>query len=91
MATLPVPGPDGVIRVSVDDLTRAERSMLGSYYNAVQRVLGGQDPHAAAEFEGVEIAGLQLPTDPDVIEDLDDQRAWDIDDFYSSDEPTTGS
>lgn len=89
MSTLPVPGPDRPIRVEADSLTADERSTLAAYLNAVEKVLGG-DPYAAAEFEGVEIAGQRLPTDGDEIEDLDDQGMWDDLDFYSPEPPTAG-
>lgn len=89
MSTVPVPGPDGVIRVEAASLTADERSTLGAYLNAVEKVLGG-DLHAAAEFEGIEIAGQRMPTDGDEIEYLDDQGMWDDLDFYSPEPPTAG-
>jgi hypothetical protein len=85
MASVPVPGHDGVHNIPADKLSRRERSILGSYYNAVQKVLGNQDPWAATEFEGVSIAGIQLPTDPDDIEWLAWSGEFDFDDFYTND------
>jgi hypothetical protein len=85
MATLPVPGRDGVRNVPEDQLSKRERSILGAYYNAVQRVLGNQDPWAAVEFEGVSIGGVPLPTDPDEIEWLAFAGEFDFDDFYTLD------
>lgn len=90
MTTLPLPGPDGVERVPASDLTADERQLLSAYFNAVVKVLDGRDRYAALDFEGVEILGRQLPTDPDEIEDLDDAYVWDIGDFYSSEPPASG-
>jgi hypothetical protein len=89
MSTVPVPGPDRVIRVEATSLAPDERSTLSAYLNAVEKVLSG-DLSAALKFEGAEIAGQRLPTDPDDIEDLDDQGVWDDLDFYSSEPPTAG-
>ncbi len=83
--TVPVPGDDGMWRVSVDELTSAELSTLGAYFNAVRKVLSNQDPWAATEFEGEVIAGIELPTDPHEIEDLAFEGEFDIDEFYTID------
>jgi hypothetical protein len=81
--TVPVPGEDGLWEVPVDDLSSRELSTLGSYLNAVQKVLSNSDPWAASEFEGQSIAGIRLPTDPDVIERLAFEGEFDIDEFYT--------
>lgn len=81
--TVPVPGEDGLWEVSADELTPRERSTLGSYFNAVQKVLSSRDPWAATEFEGETIAGIRLPTDPDLIEQLAFEGEFDIDHFYT--------
>ena len=85
MPTVPVPGPDGLWAVPAEDLTRRELSTLGSYFNAVQKVLANRDPLAATVFEGVTIAGIRLPTDPDEIERLAFEGEFDIDEFYTFD------
>ena len=81
--TVPVPGRDGLWRVSADEVTPTERSILGSYFNAVRKVLSNQDPWAATEFEGEVIAGIELPTDPYEIEQLAFEGEFDIDEFYA--------
>ena len=81
--TVPVPGDDGLWRVPADDLTSRDRSTLASYFNAVRKVLSYQDEWAATEFEGEVIAGIELPTDPDVIERLAFEGEFDIDEFYT--------
>ncbi len=83
--TVPVPGEDGLWSVPAEDLTRRELSTLGSYFNAVQKVLANRDPSAATEFEGLTIAGIRLPTDPDEIERLAFEGEFDIDEFYTID------
>ncbi|TDI55580.1 MAG: hypothetical protein E2O96_04935 [Acidobacteria bacterium] len=85
MPTVPVPGPDGLWPVPVEDLTPRELSTLGSYFNAVQTVLANRHPLAATEFDGVTIAGIRLPTDPDEIERLAFEGEFDIDEFYTFD------
>ena len=47
MPTVPVLGPDGLWPVPAEDLTRRELSTLGSYFNAVQKVLANRDPLAS--------------------------------------------
>ena len=89
MPNVPVPGRDGLWRVPADDLTPQERKTLGSYWNAVQKVLTNRDPWAATEFEGETIAGISLPTDPDEIEQLAFEGELDIDQFYTSDRGDT--
>lgn len=86
MATLPVAGEDGMWRVPAQDLTPHERSRLGSYMALVKKVLDYRDPYAVAEFEGEVIAGIELPTDPYVIERLAFQGEFDIDHFYDDGE-----
>jgi hypothetical protein len=83
--TVPVPGHDGLWRVSVDELTSEELSTLGSYFNAVRKVLSNRDPWAATEFEGKVIGGIELPTDPNDIEQLAFEGEFDIDEFYTID------
>ena len=85
MPNVSVPGRDGLWRVPADDLTPQELSTLGSYLNAVQKVLANRDPWAATEFEGETIAGISLPTDPDEIEQLAFEGEFDIDQFYTFD------
>ena len=85
MPTVAVPGRDGLWRVPAEDLTSEELSTLGSYLNAVQKVLANRDPLAATEFEGETIAGISLPTDPDDLERLAFEGEFDIDEFYTID------
>ncbi len=90
MPTVPVPGHDGLWPVPAEDLTRRELSTLGSYFNAVQKVLANRDQLAATEFEGVTIAGIRLPTDPVEIERLAFEGEFDIDEFYTFDRGEPG-
>lgn len=89
MSDVPVPGPDGTRKVSSERLTEGQRRMLSQWWNRVPLVLGGQDRHAMAEFEGQTIDGIELPTDPDLVEMLGFLGELDIDDFYMDPDSTT--
>jgi len=89
MSDVPVPSADGTRRVPADRLTGEQRQRLSLWWNRAPRVLGGQDPHALEEFAGETMAGIELPTDPDVIELLGFLGELSIPDFYIDPESTT--
>jgi hypothetical protein len=85
VAYLPVTGPDGVVKVDEDQLTKEERSTVGSHRSALGAVLSNQEGAAdkIAKFQGVVIAGVPLVTDLSRIEDLAAEGRLDVDEFYS--------
>ena len=83
MSDIPVPGPDGTRKVPADRLTKRQRQTVSLWWNRVPKVLGGQDRHALSEFAGEVIDGVELPTDPDLVEDLGFRGELNIDHFYT--------
>ena len=71
----------GVRDIEVTD--PAERSMLGQYWNAVQKFLGTGEEETLEPFKRQTIA-VKLETDPDWIEYYAKQGELDIDDIYSA-------
>jgi hypothetical protein len=47
--------------------------------------LDNSDPSATAWYSGLTMAGVELPTDPDLIEDMAFGGESTIDDFYTPD------
>jgi hypothetical protein len=84
---VPVTSSAGTIWVRALDVTPAERSLLAHHQNAIRSVLENRDPWAALEFEGTTVAGMELVSHPDDIEELADRSDLDIDDFYMSVSP----
>jgi hypothetical protein len=71
-------------RVDVDVPTPEAASLIGSHFNAVGRYLATGDPRFLTPFRGRRVAGVELLTDPDRIEQLAARRELDIDDIYPS-------
>jgi len=71
---------DGVFDVEVTEPD--ERSMLGSYWNHVRLFLEDR-PADLEQFDGEEIAGRRLETDPRWIEALAEWGVLDFDEIYS--------
>jgi hypothetical protein len=72
----------GVEDVEVD--APNERSLLGSYWNAVQNFLNTGDESHLEDFEGERVAGRILETDPDRIEYWARYGELDFEDIYES-------
>lgn len=68
-----------VVEVEVGDVETA--STIGSYWNAVQGVLEGDD-EPIADFEDVEVEGLEVETDSRIIEQLARRGELDIESPY---------
>jgi len=84
VAEVPIAGPEGIVRVPEDQLSDDELSTIGAHHNAIGSFLA-HTPEAdkkVAEFEGVEVAGVQLLTDLDRIEELAADHQLDIEEFY---------
>ena len=58
----------GVAIVRVEEPEQA--STIGRFWNAVKESLGTGDDWALHDFAGTVIDGLELETDPDLIEDF---------------------
>ncbi len=71
---------EGVVAVPVPG--EADRSRVGSYWSAVRRFLNTGDLSSVAEFEGSEIGGVALETDPDAIEEWWRKGELDFPDIY---------
>jgi hypothetical protein len=72
-------------RAGVEDVeleTFAARSTVGSYWNAVQRLLYKGETDDLERFEGIRIRGRRLLTDPDEIERHARIGEIDVDDIY---------
>jgi hypothetical protein len=59
-----------------------EASLIGQHWNAIQRLLEGDDRGLEA-FRAVRVAGLWLETDPDEIERLARIGEIEIEDIYT--------
>jgi hypothetical protein len=70
--------------VSLPALRWRDRSKIGRHWNAVQAFLRTGDTSLLREFEGEEIGGFRLETDPDAIEEWWRQRELDFLDIYES-------
>jgi hypothetical protein len=71
---------EGVIVFSIDDWY--ERSVVGSYWNAVRTFLGSGDVESLVQFERETVQGHRLQTDPDEIERWAMQGELDFEDIY---------
>jgi hypothetical protein len=60
-----------------------ERSLAGSHWNEVKRYLGTGETGRLDEFEGRTVAGFELETDPDVIDEREADGELDIERIYA--------
>ena len=79
-----------VIRVLTTDGVRDlevvnpdERSQAGSHWNEVKRYLGSGKTRRLDRFEGQTVAGFELETDPDVIDERESDGELDIEKIYA--------
>lgn len=68
--------------VDVDVRGSRARSVVGRYWNAIQRFAATGDVGVLTPFVGKRIGGVELATDPDQIEEFLRRREIDIDDIY---------
>lgn len=73
---------EGVEDISVP--TERDASLVGSYWNAVQRFLATGEEEGLARFGRVRVAGRQLEVDPDRIEFWARYGELDFEDIYES-------
>lgn len=66
----------------VDTRGSRTRSLIGSHWNAVNRFGATGDVAVLRRFEGKRVAGVELTTDPDQIEEYLRRGEMDIDDIY---------
>ena len=82
-STMPVLTGEGTIWVEVED--SAERSLVGSYWNAVHHYRDTGELQQLDAFAGQQVAGQLLETDPDEVELWAQQGELDFEDIYESD------
>jgi len=73
---------DGVEYLEVRD--PVERSVVGQHWNAVRTYLNTGDDSRLWQLEGETVAGKQLETDPDAIEEQARRGELDFEDIYES-------
>lgn len=66
----------------VDVFDRETASVIGTYWNDITRFLGTGDVSVLDPYLGVVVDGFELETDPDLIEDFDDEGQLDFRDIY---------
>jgi hypothetical protein len=67
----------------VDTRGSRVRSLVGRHWNAVRRFGATGDVSALRPFTGRRVGGVELATDPDLIEEYIRQGEIDIDDIYT--------
>jgi hypothetical protein len=78
--TMPVLGPQGIATVNVRGSRQA--SVLSSHWNATRRYIHTGDDSELSGFHGLSVAGVELETDPDVIEALAEIGVLAFEDIY---------
>lgn len=68
--------------VDVDTRGSRVRSLVGRHWNAIRRFGASGDVSYLKPFEGKRAGGVELATDPDLIEEYIRQGEVDIDDIY---------
>lgn len=69
--------------VDVDTRGSRVRSLVGRHWNAVRRFGVTGDVSVLRPFEGKRVGGVELATDPDLIEEYIRQGEVDLDDIYA--------
>jgi hypothetical protein len=59
------------------------RSLVARHRAAINYIAGGGDPSKLRQFEGLTVAGVELETDPDLIQEWGDLGLLDVDDLYA--------
>jgi hypothetical protein len=80
---------DALMRVLTSDGLRdldiqdpQDRSVIGTHWNAVGRFLNTGEADQLAPFRALRVAGVELETDPDVIEDREAEGDLNIEHIY---------
>ena len=68
--------------VDVDTRGSRVRSAIGRHWNAIKQFAATGDVHLLAPFEGERVGGVELASDPDLIEEYLRRGEIDIDDIY---------
>jgi hypothetical protein len=80
-AIMVVVGPQGPVEVVVTG--SRNRSLIARHRAAINHFATTGDPGRLRQFAGVTVAGVELETDPDLIQEWGDLGLLDIDDLYS--------
>lgn len=80
-AVMTVIGPQGPIEVIVTG--SQNRSLVARHRAAINHFAATSDPSRLRQFEGLTVAGVELETDPDLIQEWGDLGVLDIDDLYA--------
>lgn len=64
------------------DLSAGERSVVGSYLNHVRNYFRSGRDDRVTEYSGMNVAGWDLITDPDVLMGMASDGFFDFDDLY---------
>lgn len=67
----------------IDVADRDERSRAGTHWNTVNRYLGTGETDRLDDFAGQTVAGFELETDPDVIDERESDGELDIERIYT--------
>ena len=66
----------------IDTRGSRARSLVGSHWSALGKFLAAGDVSVLDPFRGKRVGGVELATDPDLIEEYGRQGELDIDDIY---------
>jgi hypothetical protein len=80
-AAMTVIGPQGPVEVIVTG--SRNRSLVARHRAAINHFGVTGDPSRLRRFQGLTVAGVELETDPDLIQEWGDLGLLDIDDLYS--------
>jgi hypothetical protein len=78
--TMHILGPQGITTVTVQGSRQA--SVIAEHWNAIRRYVNTGNESDLRRFYGVTVAGVELETDPDVIDRLAAIGALDFEDIY---------
>jgi hypothetical protein len=80
--TMRVVSTEGTVEIEVRSSRQARR--IAQHMNAVKHFLATGDDEALRRFAGVKVAGVQLETDPEKIEEMGRVHELSFEDIYSS-------
>jgi hypothetical protein len=80
-ALMTVTGPQGPVEVVVTG--SRNRSLVARHRAAINHYAATGDPSRLLRFEGLTVAGVELETDPDLIQEWGEIGLLDIDDLYA--------
>jgi hypothetical protein len=82
LRTMRVVSTEGMVDVEVRGSRQARR--IAQHMNAVKQFLATGNDEALRRFEGVKVAGVQLETDPERIEEMGRVHELSFEDIYNS-------